>query len=102
LAALDASGHRAVVDLRLPHASGVALVRRIRKLDQGRLPILVFSDSMTSAEEVRDLAALGGAGYFNEYSAVETILPSIAPVGENVGPGPPEVGRYIRMWRPAL
>lgn len=101
-AALDAAGHRAVVvksvaqllarvhadldeldlivlDLRMPHASGAELVRRIRKLDQGRLPILVFSGSVTSAEEVRELAGLGVGGYLNEYSAVEHILPSIAP-----------------------
>ena len=100
--ALDTAGHRAVVaksvaqllaqvhadlddldlivlDLRMPHASGVELVRRIRKLDQGHLPILVFSGTVTSAEEVRELAALGVAGYLNEYSAVEHILPSIAP-----------------------
>jgi len=68
-----------VLDLRMPHASGVELVRRIRKLDQGRLPILVFSGTVTSAEEVRELAALGVGGYLNEYSAVEHILPSIAP-----------------------
>lgn len=101
-AALDAAGHRAVavksvaqllaqvhadlddldlivLDLRMPHASGVELVRRIRKLDQGRLPILVFSGTVTSAEEVRDLAAQGVAGYLNEYSTVEHILPSITP-----------------------
>jgi uncharacterized protein (TIGR02266 family) len=101
-AALDAAGHQAVVvksvaqllaqvhadlddldlivlDLRMPHASGVELVRRIRKLDQGRLPILVLSGTVTSAEEVRELAALGVGGYLNEYSAVEHILPSIAP-----------------------
>ena len=101
-AALDAAGHRAVVvksvaqllaqvhadlddldlivlDLRMPHASGVELVRRIRKLDQGHLPILVFSGTVTSAEEVRELAGLGVGGYLNEYSAVEHILPSIAP-----------------------
>ena len=100
--ALDAAGHRAVVvksvaqllaqvradladldlivlDLRMPHASGVELVRRIRKLDQGHLPILVFSGTVTSVEEVRELAALGVGGYLNEYSAVEHILPSIAP-----------------------
>ena len=102
LAALDAAGHRALVvksvaqllahvradladldlialDLRMPHASGVELVRRIRKLDQGRLPILVFSGTVASVDEVRELAALGVAGYLNEYSAVEHILPSIAP-----------------------
>jgi uncharacterized protein (TIGR02266 family) len=100
--ALEAAGHRAVtvksaaellarvradlaqidllvIDLRLPHASGVDLVRSIRKLDDGRLPILIFSGTITSAEEVRELAALGVAGYVNEYSAVQHILPSLAP-----------------------
>ena len=101
-AALDAAGHRAmmvksvaqllahvradfddlhliVLDLRMPHAAGVELVKRIRKLDRGRLPILVFNGSVTSVDEVRELASLGVAGYLNEYSAVEHILPSIAP-----------------------
>jgi uncharacterized protein (TIGR02266 family) len=100
--ALEAAGHRAVtvrsaaellariradlahldllvIDLRLPHASGVDMVRSIRKLDRGRLPILVFSGTITSADEVRELAALGIAGYVNEYSAVQHILPSLAP-----------------------
>jgi uncharacterized protein (TIGR02266 family) len=101
-AALEAAGHRAVtvksavellvrvradlaqldllvLDLRLPHSSGIDLVRSIRKLDEGRLPILIFSGTITSADEVRALAALGIAGYVNEYSAVQHILPSLAP-----------------------
>ncbi len=101
-AALEEAGHRAVtarsaaellgrvradldhidllvLDLRLPQAAGVELVRAIRKLDNGRLPILIFSGTITSAEEVRELAALGVAGYINEYSAVQHILPSLAP-----------------------
>src|ERR1700741_5468576 len=68
-----------VLDLRLPHAPGVELVRAIRKLDEGRLPILIFSGTIASADEVRELAALGVAGYVNEYSAVQHILPSLAP-----------------------
>jgi uncharacterized protein (TIGR02266 family) len=68
-----------VLDLRLPHAPGIELVRSIRKLDDGRLPILVFSGTIASADEVRELAALGVAGYVNEYSAVQHILPSLAP-----------------------
>src|SRR3954447_16754234 len=68
-----------VVDLRLPHAPGVDLIRSIRKLDDGRLPVLIFSGTIASADEVRDLAALGVAGYVNEYSAVQHILPSLAP-----------------------
>jgi len=68
-----------VVDLRLPHAGGVDLVRSIRRLDGGRLPILVFSGTIAGASEVRDLASLGIAGYVNEYSASQQILPSLAP-----------------------
>jgi uncharacterized protein (TIGR02266 family) len=68
-----------VIDLRLPHSSGVELIRSVRRIDSGRLPILVFSGTISSAEEVRELASLGVAGYVNEYSAVQHILPSLAP-----------------------
>jgi uncharacterized protein (TIGR02266 family) len=68
-----------VLDLRLPHANGVEVVRTIRKIDSGKVPILVFSGTIASADEVRELAALGVAGYVNEYSAVQHILPSLAP-----------------------
>src|SRR5260370_16009260 len=44
-----------VLDLRLPHAPGVELVRSIRKLDDGRLPILIFSATMASTYEGRAL-----------------------------------------------
>ncbi len=68
-----------VVNLRLPHASGVELVRSIRRLDNGRLPIVIFSGTISNAEQVRELASLGIAGYVNEYSAPPHILPSLAP-----------------------
>jgi uncharacterized protein (TIGR02266 family) len=68
-----------VIDLRLPDASGVALVRAIRTLDAGRLPLLVFSGTIASADEVRALAGLGVAGYVNEYRATQHILPALAP-----------------------
>jgi uncharacterized protein (TIGR02266 family) len=68
-----------VVDLRLPHASGVDLVRSLRKVDDGRIPILVFSGTIRSATDVRELAGLGVSGYINEYSATEHILPALAP-----------------------
>src|SRR6516225_3711314 len=48
-----------VLDLRLPHAPGVDLVRSIRKLDDGRLPVLIFSGTIANADEVRALASLG-------------------------------------------
>jgi uncharacterized protein (TIGR02266 family) len=68
-----------VVDLRLPHAGGVAVVRAIRQLDHGRVPILVFSGTIATADEVRELASLGVAGYINEYSAAPHIMPSLVP-----------------------
>ncbi len=68
-----------VLDLRLPQQSGVDMVRGIRRLDAGKLPILIFSGTIANADEVRELAALGVAGYVNEYSAVQNILPSLAP-----------------------
>jgi uncharacterized protein (TIGR02266 family) len=68
-----------VLDLRLTQTSGIELVRAIRAIDSGRLPLLIFSGTIASADEVRQLAALGVAGYVNEYSAVQHILPSLAP-----------------------
>ena len=63
-----------VLDLRLPNAGGIELVRAIRRIDEGQLPILVFSGTIGTADEVRQLAALGVAGYVNEYSALQHIL----------------------------
>jgi uncharacterized protein (TIGR02266 family) len=68
-----------VLDLRLSNATGTDLVHAIRRLDEGRLPILVFSGTIGGADEVRALAALGIAGYINEYSATQHIVPSLAP-----------------------
>jgi uncharacterized protein (TIGR02266 family) len=101
-AAVEAAGHRAiavktaaellarvraeldqidllVLDLRLPNVSGVELVRTLRRIDARRPPILIFSGTIASADEVRELATLGVAGYVNEYSAVQHIVPSLAP-----------------------
>ena len=102
VAALDESGHQAiaidsavellacvrrdhaqidliVLDLQLPHARGLELVREVRRIEGGRIPIVVFSGTIASAADVRELAALGVAGYVNEYSAVPHILPALAP-----------------------
>jgi len=68
-----------VMDLHLPHTRGLELVREIRRLDGGRTPIVIFSGTIASAAEVRELAALGIAGYINEYSAPPHILPALAP-----------------------
>jgi uncharacterized protein (TIGR02266 family) len=68
-----------VLDLQLPQQPGVELVRSVRQLDAGRVPILVFSGSIASAEDVRELAGLGVVGYINEFSALQNIVPSLAP-----------------------
>jgi uncharacterized protein (TIGR02266 family) len=68
-----------VLDLRLPPAPGTDLVRSLRALDQGRIPLLILSGTISHADEARELAALGVAGYVNEYSAVQHILLSLAP-----------------------
>lgn len=101
-AALEAAGHRAltagssaelvarvradapridllVLDLRLPQGHGVALVRALRRIEQFQAPVVVFSGTIANAQEVRDLAMLGVAGYVNEYTAAQHIVPSLAP-----------------------
>jgi CheY-like chemotaxis protein len=68
-----------VVDLRLPQANGVSLVRALRSIDPVKPPIVVFSGTIANASEVRELTALNVAGYVNEYAALQHILPSLAP-----------------------
>jgi len=68
-----------VLDLQLPQAQGAALIRAIRQIDGGRVPILVFSGTIASAADVRELSTLGIAGYVNEYSAAQNIIPALAP-----------------------
>src|SRR5688572_24869791 len=88
--ALEGAGHRAVVvrtgpellarlrdaavpvdlvllDLRLPQGRGVALLRALRQLGGHQPVVVVFSGTIASALEVRELASLGVAGYINEY-----------------------------------
>jgi uncharacterized protein (TIGR02266 family) len=100
--ALEAAGHRAitvqsgpdllaqvraagakvnliVLDLRLPQAHGVDIVGALRKIETLAAPIVVFSGTIASADEVRKLAALGISGYVNEYTSVQHIVPSLAP-----------------------
>ncbi len=67
-----------VLDLRLPHGNGVTLLQALRKLDH-RAGIVIFSGTIASADEVRQLESLGVVGYINEYTAVQHILPSLLP-----------------------
>ena len=68
-----------VVDLRLPQANGVHIVRALRNIDPRKPPIVVFSGTIANATEVRELAALNVGGYINEYTALQHIMPSLAP-----------------------
>lgn len=68
-----------VMDLHLPHVHGVALLRALRQLPPPHPPIVVFSGTIANAAEVRALSSLGIAGYVNEYSAAQHIVPALAP-----------------------
>ena len=68
-----------ILDLRVTQTAGTDLVRAIRAIDEGRLPILVLSGSVASADEVRELTTLGIGGYVNEHCAIQQIVPSLAP-----------------------
>ena len=67
-----------VLDLRLPQAQGVAIVRALRRIEGFRAPIVIFSGTIANADEVRELGALGVSGYINEYSAVQHIVPALS------------------------
>ncbi|MBI4888008.1 MAG: TIGR02266 family protein [Acidobacteria bacterium] len=68
-----------VLDLRLPPLQGLGLIHALRAVDGFTAPIVVFSGTIASADEVRDLSLAGVAGYVNEYSAVQHIVPALAP-----------------------
>lgn len=68
-----------MVDLRLSNSVGTELAAAIRKIDDGRLPLLVFSGSVYSASDVRELARLRVSGYINEHCASQQILPAVSP-----------------------
>jgi uncharacterized protein (TIGR02266 family) len=68
-----------VLDLRIPQGRGTELVKTLRKIDTLTAPIVVFSGTIASADEVRELTGLGIAGYINEYTAVQHIVRSLAP-----------------------
>ena len=68
-----------VLNLRLVPPPAVDLIRAIRGSGTCRLPILVFSGSITNAQQIRQLAGLGVAGYVNEHSGTAHIVPLLAP-----------------------
>jgi two-component system chemotaxis response regulator CheY len=68
-----------VLDLQLPQAQGVGLVKTLRQVEGFLAPIVIFSGTIAHADEVRQLAALGVSDYINEYSKVQYIPQALAP-----------------------
>ncbi len=68
-----------VLNLRLVPPPSVDLIRAVRECGPRRLRILVFSGSISNAQEIRQLAGLGVAGYVNEHSGTGHIAPLLAP-----------------------
>lgn len=68
-----------VLNLRLAPPPAGNLIEAIRGCSACRPPILVFSGSIASAREIRQLANLGIAGYVNEHSGAGHIVPLLAP-----------------------
>lgn len=67
-----------VLDLQLPQGNGVEMLRAMHA-SAGHGPIVIFSGTISSAADVRELGSLGVAGYINEYTAAQNILPALAP-----------------------
>jgi len=76
---VDAPLDLVLLDLRLPQGRGVELLRNLRQLPGRQPPVVVFSGTIASALEVRELTTLGVAGYINEYTSVQHIVPSLVP-----------------------
>ena len=69
-----------VLDLRLPHSPGVDLVARdCASSTQDACRSSSSAARSPAPTKCATLAALGVAGYINEYSAAQHILPSLAP-----------------------
>jgi CheY-like chemotaxis protein len=75
-----------VLDVRLPlnerednNDESIQIVRIIRRVAP-QVPIIVFSGSICSAAQVKELADLGVVRYINEYISIQDILPSLVPV----------------------
>jgi uncharacterized protein (TIGR02266 family) len=68
-----------VVDLHISSGAGADVVAAVRKLDEGRLRILVFSGTVDNADDVRALSRLNVTGYVNEHCASQLIVSAVTP-----------------------
>ena len=67
-----------LLDLRLSDIDGTEFLRLIRQ-HSPKLPVVVFSGSVTNANEVRSMSTFGIAGYVNEYCDTRDVLSALAP-----------------------
>ena len=67
-----------ILDLQLGTCRGPSLVQSIKRFEHFP-PVLIFSSSVTSNNEARQLADLGAVGYVNEQCPAQQILPMLAP-----------------------
>jgi len=68
----------ALVDLTLAE-SPIDLVADVRRAQPQLTPVVVFASSVTSADQVLGLAALGVTAFISEHAANAQILPALAP-----------------------
>lgn len=75
----DAAGvDLALVDLALSDTP-MDLVADVRRGGRRLIPVVIFAGSVTSADQVNALTALGVTAYINEYANTPQILPALAP-----------------------
>ena len=67
-----------ILDLQLGTCKGPSLVQSIQKIERCP-PVLIFSSSVTSNNEARQLTNLGVVGYVNEHCPTQQILSVPAP-----------------------
>jgi len=75
----DAGIDLLILDLHLSNSAGTELVAAVRRIDDGRMPVLIFSGSVANADEVRELARMRVSGYLNEHCETSHVLRAVAP-----------------------
>ncbi len=68
-----------LLNLKLIKSPEEKIDQSIKSIGTGVLSIVVFSGSLSNAQEIRELADFGITNYINEHSSVQQILPSLTP-----------------------
>lgn len=67
-----------LIDLQLAGGRGLELLRKVRAITPDR-PLIVFSGTITSVQEVSELGALNVNGYVNEYIGAQNLVRALLP-----------------------